>query len=256
MKNNIKISALVVAHNEENKLASCLKKLVYADELVVVLDKTNDKSEIIAKKFGAKVYKGSWNIEANRRNFGIKKCLGDWILEIDADEHVPKELFTEIRKKIKNAKPGYFLIPFDNYIGKRKIRYGWGASWGVSAAPRLHFRGCKVWKKEQLIHPSISLNGKKMWLKSRIQHYVDEDLNDMIMRLVRYTDLKAIDIAKQNKKIPHFIITIRRGITRFLKCFISRKGYKEGKWGFIIALMASLYIILSYVKATEIREKK
>ena len=34
------------------------------------------------------------------------------------------------------------------------------------------------------------------------------------------------------------------------------KGYKEGKWGFIIALMASLYIILSYLKATEIREKK
>ena len=43
---------------------------------------------------------------------------------------------------------------------------------------------------------------------------------------------------------------------RFLKCFISRKGYKEGKWGFIIAVMASLYIILSYLKATEIKEKK
>ena len=104
MKNNIKISALVVAHNEENKLASCLQKLVYADELVVVLDKTNDKSDIIAKKFGAKVYKGSWHIEANRRNFGIKKCLGDWILEIDADEHVPKQLFTEVRKKISASK--------------------------------------------------------------------------------------------------------------------------------------------------------
>ncbi len=43
-----------------------------------------------------------------------------------------------------------------------------------------------------------------MWLKSRIQHYVDEDLNDMIMRLIRYTDLKAIDIAKQNKKFLIF----------------------------------------------------
>ena len=59
MKNNIKISALVVAHNEEIKLASCLKKLIYADEIVVVLDKTNDKSEIIAKKFRAKIYKGN-----------------------------------------------------------------------------------------------------------------------------------------------------------------------------------------------------
>ena len=77
MKNNIKISALVVAHNEENKLSDCLKNLVYADELVVILDKTNDRSDIIAKKYGARIYKGSWDIEANRRNFGIKKCKGD-----------------------------------------------------------------------------------------------------------------------------------------------------------------------------------
>ena len=49
MKNNIKISALVIAHNEEKILSSCLKNLIYADELVVVLDKTNDKSKVIAK---------------------------------------------------------------------------------------------------------------------------------------------------------------------------------------------------------------
>ena len=108
MKNNIKISALVIAHNEEKILASCLKNLVYADELVVVLDKTNDKSRIIAKKYRARVFEGNWNIEANRRNFGIKKCLGDWILEIDADEHASKDLFIEIRKKIKMLNQGIF----------------------------------------------------------------------------------------------------------------------------------------------------
>ena len=255
MKNNTKISALVIAHNEEKILSSCLKNLVYADELVVVLDKTNDKSKVIAKKYGARIFEGKWNIEANRRNFGIKKCLGDWILEIDADEHASKDLFTEIRKKIKNAEPGYFLIPFDNYIGKKKVRYGWGASWGVSAAPRLHFKGCKYWKKEQLIHPSISLKGKKRWLQSRIKHYVDNDINDMLLRLIRYTDLKAIDLEKNNKKLPHFFITLRRGFTRFFKCYISRKGYKEGRWGFIIAVMASLYIILAYIKAAELKKK-
>ena len=95
-----------------------------------------------------------------------------------------------------------------------------------------------------------------MWMTSRIKHYVDDDINDMILRLIRYTDIKAIDLAKQDKKLPHFLITIRRGITRFFKCFISRKGYKEGRWGFIIALMASLYIVFSYMKATEIRNKK
>lgn len=256
MKNNKKISVLVVAHNEEKKLTSCLKRLIYADELVVILDRTTDNSKKIAKSFGAKVFEGDWTLEADRRNFGIKKCLGDWILEIDADEHVPKELFTEIRNKIKNALPGYFLIPFDNYIGKRKVRYGWGASWGVSAAPRLHFKGNKIWKKEHLIHPAVTLFGSRKWLKSRIAHYVDDDINDMFLRLIRYTDMKAIDLANQSKKLPIFIITLRRALTRFFKCYISRKGYKEGRWGFIIAAMASLYIIISYMKAEEIKKKK
>ena len=256
MKNNRKISALVVAHNEEKILDSCLKNLVHADELILVLDRTNDNSKIIAKKYDAKVFEGRWEIEADRRNFGLRKCSGDWILEIDADEHVPKKLFKEIRKEIKIATPGYFLIPFDNYIGKKKVRYGWGASWGVSAAPRLHYKGCKVSGKGQLIHPSVQLKGQKKWLKTRINHYVDENINDMLLRLIRYTDLKAKDLANQNKKLPNFFITIRRGLTRFFKCFISRKGYKEGRWGFLIAMMASMYIIVSYIKAEEIKKNQ
>ena len=75
------------------------------------------------------------------------------------------------------------------------------------------------------------------------------------MRLIRYTDLKSVDLAENKKKLTPFWITIRRGITRFFKCYISRKGYKEGRWGFLIATMASLYIMLSYVKA-DIKRKK
>ena len=251
MNNNKKISTLVVAHNEEKNLEECLKRLKYSDELIVVLDRTNDRSKVISEMYGATVYEGSWVIEADRRNYGMQKCKGDWILEIDADERVPEELFKEIRSEINNSKPGYYLIPFDNFIGKRRIRYGWGASWGVSAAPRLSFKGCKIWETGALIHPSIKLSGEKRWLKSRISHYVDDNLNDMLHRLIRYTDLKSTDLANSKKKLPSFLITIRRGITRFFKCYISRKCYKEGRWGFIIAVMAALYIILSYMKAEE-----
>ena len=70
-----------------------------------------------------------------------------------------------------------------------------------------------------------------------------------IIKNVPYEDLN-----NSNKKLPSFWITIRRGITRFFKCFISRKGYKEGRWGFLIATMASLYIIISYIKASDLRK--
>ena len=249
MKRKKTLSALVIAHNEEKKLESCLKNLLMADELIVVLDKTSDNSKSIAKKFKCKIIEGSWDFEGVRRNYGLSKCKGDWILEIDADEHASDELIMEIKKVIQKSKNGYFLIPFDNYVGKKRIRYGWGASWGVSSAPRLSARGFKKWNTSQCIHPSLELKGEKYWLKNRIKHFVDDNINDMLKRLIRYTDQKAIDIINENKPTPPLIITIRRGLTRFFKCYITRKGYKEGKWGFLIAVMALLYIVISYLKA-------
>lgn len=249
-KNNIILSALVVAHNEESKLNGCLSRLKQADEIIIVLDKTTDNSKKIAKNYTNKIYEGKWEYEGETRNFGLEKCKGSWILEVDADEKVSNELFKEIRKKIVDAPPGYFLVPFDNFIGNRRVRYGWGASWGVSAAPRLSFKGCKVWNNSQRIHPSLKLKGKKGVLNNRIYHFVDNGINDMFDRLKNYTDKKAKDIISNNERIPPFFIILRKSVTRFIKCYISRKGYKEGKWGFLIALMASLYLLVSYFKAS------
>ena len=44
-----KISALVVARNEEARLPACLATLTFADEIVVVLDRTTDRSAEIAQ---------------------------------------------------------------------------------------------------------------------------------------------------------------------------------------------------------------
>ena len=81
-------------------------------------------------------------------------------------------------------------------------------------------------------------------------HFVDNGINDMFDRLKNYTDKKAKDIISNNERIPPFYYS-RKSVTRFIKCYISRKGYKEGKWGFLIALMASLYLLVSYFKTNE-----
>ena len=132
-----KLSALVVAHNEGEQLTECLERLSFADELVVVLDKCTDDSDTIASLFADRIVEGSWDIEGDRRNTGLDSCDGDWILEVDADERVSPELADEIREALKSEYYNYYLIPFDNYVGDTRVRYGWGAAWGVSAAPRL-----------------------------------------------------------------------------------------------------------------------
>lgn len=244
---SIRLSALVVAHNEEANLADCLDTLRFADEIVVVLDKCTDRSKEIASRYTDRLIEGSWEIEGERRNTGIDACRGDWIVEVDADERVPPELASEIRTIATTETDGYYHIPFDNYIGKRCVRYGWGASWGNSSAPRLFRKGCKRWG-DQRVHPALELRGPRGRLESRVIHYVDRDISDMILRLDRYTTARAADL-RASGDIGRFSSNIRRIFSRFYKCYVRRKGYREGPYGFLIALFAGLYPILSYLKA-------
>ena len=241
------LSALVVARNEEAQLGACLAALAFADEIVVVLDRTTDGSKAIAEQHGARVIEGAWEVEGGRRNTGIEACRGDWILEVDADERVTPALAEEVRRRAADASPGYFLVPFHNYIGDRLVEHGWGASWGVGASPRFFSKGAKWWGQDR-VHPSLTLQGPKRRLESPMRHYVDRDISDMLARLNRYTTARAMDL-RASGDIGTFGHNLRRIFSRFFKCYVQRKGYREGHYGFLIAMMAALYPILSYLKA-------
>ncbi|MBO20929.1 MAG: glycosyl transferase [Rhodospirillaceae bacterium] len=247
-----RLSALVVAHNEEAELDDCLTALAFADEIVVVLDRCTDRSEEIARTYGAVIEVGAWEIEGARRNRGIEICTGDWILEVDADERVTDALSAHIRETIGRAPYGHFLIPYHNYVGDRLVEFGWGAAWGVTATVRLFANDsvhgpAKIWG-EQRIHPALELKGEAGRLDVPMVHYVDRNISDMIHRLDRYTSARARDM-RQTGELGSFARNVRRIFSRFWKCYVSRRGYREGQYGFLIALMAGLYPILSYLKA-------
>lgn len=242
-----RLSALVVAHNEEAQLAACLDTLAFTDEVVVVLDKCTDRSREIAARYTDRLIEGAWELEGPRRNAGLDACTGDWVLEVDADERVPPELAAEIRDAIRDTPHGWFQVPFDNYVGTRLVRYGWGASWGVSAAPRLSRKGAKRWGNQR-VHPRLDLHGSEGWLRHRMIHYVDRDLSDMIRRLDRYSTARAKDL-RDSGDVGSLANNLRRVFSRFFKCYVRRKGYREGLWGFSIALFAALYPLMSYLKA-------
>jgi glycosyltransferase involved in cell wall biosynthesis len=243
-----RLSALVVAHDEEAQLADCLERLRFADEVVVVLDRCSDGSAEIARRFAGRILEGAWEREGDRRNVGIAACAGPWILEIDADERVGPELAAEIRSTIAASTFDRHLIPVDNYIGARCVRWGWGASFGKSAYPGLFRKGTKTWGRQR-VHPALEFTGQAgPPLTARLDHFVDRSISDMIRRLDRYSTARARDL-RESGEIGSFGHNVRRIFSRFWKCYVARKGYREGEWGFLIALCAGLYPILSYLKA-------
>lgn len=250
----IRLSALVVAHNEERHLPECLDHLAFADEIVVVLDRSTDHSYRIARKRTDRVFEGGWEIEGDRRNFGIECCNGEWILEVDADERVSPQLAEEIFCLIRGATQfDFYHIPFDNYIGQKLVKHGWGCYWGVRSAPRLFRKGKKIWGTAT-VHPSYALSGEGGRLENPMVHYVDDNISDMIKRFDRYTEANAKDLIARGN-IGGYWRNFRRIFSRFFKCYVQRKGYKEGAYGFLNGLFAGLYPLVSYLKAREMQEK-
>jgi glycosyltransferase involved in cell wall biosynthesis len=243
-----RLSALVVVRNEAGQLADCLSRLGFADEIVVVLDRCDDGSGAIARRFTDRTIEGAWEREGERRNLGIAACRGEWVLEIDADERVGPRLAAEVGAVVAHSTADWHLIRIDNYIGDRLVRWGWGAAFGRSAHPGLFRRGVKHWGAGR-VHPPITLSGGRgPTLDAPLTHYVDRNISDMLRRLDRYTSLRAQDL-RDGGDIGSFAHNLRRIFARFYKCYVARRGYREGEWGFLVALCAALYPILSYLKA-------
>lgn len=243
-----KISAVISVHNEQAQLADCLETLSFADEIVVLLDKCTDGSEDIARKFTDRIEPGQWALEGDRRNAGIAACQHEWIFEIDADERVSAQLAREIRQTIETTPYDWHEILVDNYIGERLVRWGWGASFGKAAYPGLFRKTAKVWGAQR-VHPSLKWNGKKgPMLNSRLVHFVDRNISDMIRRLDNYSTARAKDL-RDSGQIGSTANNVRRLFSRFFKCYVRRRGYSEGGYGLLIAIFAGLYPLISHLKA-------
>jgi glycosyltransferase involved in cell wall biosynthesis len=250
MSQPLYLSCLVVAHNEEDKLPDCLASLAFADEVLVVLDRCTDRSKEITEAAGAQPLEGSWPVQGDRRNDGIAACRGDWIFEIDADERIPEALGREVRETIHRTEFDYHCVPVDNYVGGRLVRHGWGASFGRQAHPGLFRKGIKTWGRQR-VHPQLIFSdGAREGppLKTPITHYGFDNIADLIGRLNRYSDRRAADLRDEGD-VGSALNNYRRLISRFWKCFVARKGYKEGGIGFVIAVCGALYPILSHLKA-------
>lgn len=246
------LSALVVIHNEEAILEECLDRLGFADEIVVVLDRCTDASAAIAERLGTKTIAGGWEIEGARRTAGIEACQGPWVLEIDADEWVEAALADEIAAVVQADEADFYFTPIHNYVYARWVRYGWMAALAPDLRGSLFRKGHKTWGMER-VHPGVAFSGRRgPDLVNGIRHNFARDISDLMGRFNRNTTLRAIDLAQRGEN-GRTRTMVRKTVSRFWKCYVARKGYREGGLGLLISLLSALYPLVAHLKAAEIK---
>lgn len=259
MKQPIKLSVTLAVYNEERNLDRCLKAVKgIADEIIIVDGKSIDKTKQIAAKYRAKVFETE-NDPVNfhkQKKLANDKAVGEWILQLDADEDVSPDLKNEIKEKINSDPPeNGFWIPRANYFLGRFLRKG-GAY--PDYTMRLYRRG-KGNLPADNVHEQAVVEGPVGYLKHDLLHYNNPTFGDYIeKRFNRYTDIMAREIYDSHKEPSFinyvFIKPLFDANQGFLSIYVRHLGFLDGFPGYIWALFSALHFPIAYFKYFDIKE--
>lgn len=253
---SMKISAVIIAGNEEEKIAEAIRSVDWADEVLVVDARSTDRTRETAEELGARVIVRPWPGFALQKQFGVDAAKFDWILSLDADERISPELTAEIMaiKNTREPADGYRFSRLA-YYGGRPIRHcGWYPDWQL----RLFDRRKGKWKNV-LVHESVEMqSGAKIAKVSGgdILHFTmdgPEEHQELIDN--RYAPLAARQMFDDGRHTSR-LRSIAAAPVAFFSTYFLKLGFLDGLAGFHISRLAAYHARRKYEHLSTIRAEK
>ncbi len=250
----MKISAVIIAGNEESKIADAIASVDWADEVLVIDSESRDRTKEIADSLGARVITREWPGFSAQKQFGVDAAEFDWIFSLDADERVSLDLSTAI-KQIRDGGidpvTAGFRIPRSSYYMGRQIKHsGWYPDWQM----RLFDRRKGRWS-DALIHESFKLNdGETAGTLHAEMIHLTVDNASQHHRLIgeRYAPLAAQQMFDRGQRTSVLkLITVAP--LAFFSSFILKAGFLDGMPGYCIARFAAHHAFLKHLLLWELQ---
>ena len=258
----IRISAIVIARNEERDLPDCLDSLKWVDEVVVIENGSADKTASVARKLGAKVY--SYHVPAHEkgfssiRNFSAKKAVGTWLLYIDADERVTPELRKEIEltinpsiNQLTSSPVGFaaFAIPRKNILLGREMHYG---GWSPDYVLRLiRKESLKTWSGK--LHEQPEIKGQVGKLENRLIHITHTSITEMVTKTNKWSEIEAKLLYDSGHPPMNIFRFFTAGFREFWYRGVRKLGFLDGTVGWIEIVYQVYSRLITYSKLWEMQ---
>lgn len=244
-----KLSVVVVTRNEENNIGQCLDSVRWADEIIVVDSQSTDRTVEIASRYTDRVFVISRDrLDANiNKNFGLERATGDWVLFLDADEIVPPETKAEIRRILQDDGAGCdgYLVRRKNMFIGRWLRHG--GAWSYAENIELVRRGKGYWPLG--MHQTLRVDGSIGKLKNPMIHNWNKSISQWMEKADEYTSVEAIE-EKTRFRMWRMLLYPP---AMFYRNFFLKAGFRDGRHGFVAAILAAIY---AFVKQAKLWEKE
>lgn len=238
------LGVAIITKNAALRLAQCLDALAFADDIVVIDGGSTDGTAEIARTHGARVIEETdWPGFGPQKNRALDALATDWVLSIDADEIVTPELAASIRAAIAAPQADvYALDRLSSFCGAWIRHSGWYPDW----IPRLFRRGTARFS-DDLVHERLVFEGAARRLDGKLMHYSYEDFDAVLRKLDAYSSAGAAQRAAAGKR-GSFGKALARGAWAFVRTWVLRAGFLDGRAGFMIAVFNAETVYYRFLK--------
>lgn len=247
----VTISAVVIAKNEEVRIQACLHSLRWVDEIIVVDNNSVDKTAEIAHSFGAKVFLSNASDFSVLRTQGLHAAKSTWVLYVDADEIVPKDLEFEILQLLSGWTPK--VDPTCYYILRKNYYFGVQRPVGDKMQRLIYKPDFVRWSGS--LHETAIVRGSYGSLKHKLHHDTHRTLEEMVTKTNTWSDEEArLRIVSSHPQVVPWRL-LRVFLTGFFRSHVKEAGWKAGVEGWIESIYQGFSMIVTYIKLWELQKK-
>lgn len=242
------LSVIIITLNEADHIEACLESVSFADEIVVVDSGSTDGTREMAQARGARVeLTEDWPGFGKQKNRALDLATCDWVLSIDADERVTPELAAEIQAVLQSVNgqvsaSAYRIARLSNF-GGRWIRH---SGWWPDRVLRLFKRGTARFK-DVPVHESVVTDQPVAVLKGHFLHYPYDTLEQYISKINHYSSEAAAMMHARGKRTS-VLGAFGHASWTFIRIYLMRRGFLDGREGFILAVMGASGSFYRYIK--------
>lgn len=238
------LSVILITKNEAELVGACLESVKWADEIIVVDSGSTDATVEICRRYTDKVVVTDWPGFGPQKNRALAMATGAWVLSIDADEQVTPALAEEIRSTILNTPHCVFKLPrLSSFMG-RYIRHG---DWWPDDVARLFQREHGRFS-DDLVHERLLYQGHAGQLRQLLLHQSTRSVEQLLSKINTYTSGGATRVQASGKACG-LGVAITHAAWAFMRGYVFKRGFLDGREGFIIAVSVAENSFYKYVKA-------
>lgn len=240
------ISVAIMTLNEERKIERCLKSISeVADEILVVDSFSTDRTEEICKKYGARFIQHKFDGYIEQRKYCIEHAAHDFVLCIDADEELSKELTSSIMQvKREWTHDGYAMNRLNSICGHWIRHSGWYPDRKVRLFDRRKMSVKGKNPHDEIVMHQGNTTGR---LRGDLLHYTYDTVEDQIRQINRFTEIQAREKFERGKKACYLEVIFSPPY-KFIRHYFFKLGFLDGYFGYLICRNMAHSTFLKHAK--------